>query len=449
MKKKTTRRQVLLSFLGTTDPIRGERDGAMLHILRHYRPEVVCLLFTPEVRKLAEADERYEKVFFHLKSHWDGYAPVVLEQDLSVSDVSDMDELDQPLHDVMNRLSREYADAEILVNITSGTPQMQMLLSQMVLELRYHARGIQVKTPEKKAGTTVRTNDSENYDIDLEIECNEDEQEGAPNRCVEPEMFSVRRKNQWQQVEALLNQRCFRGVAEMRPAPLSEELMALVKHMAYRNDLLPEEARKAVRGYGLSLKLYLPEAAPAHQDICEYALLMKTLLCSHGYTEFVLHMEPLTLRLQETLLNQLLPKSYGYDLTHVQSRYGGRMKIVPGLMQEKMPELYDRLYVTGTWECRPSDLSTPFCDDILDILSTQPEETKTYFRCYADLKEVRSGLAHRLCAVTADEIRAACGKTPEQIISLIERCILLLFPACDPEVFHIYERIIRYIQKQY
>lgn len=160
-------------------------------------------------------------------------------------------------------------------------------------------------------------------------------------------------------------------------------------------------------------------------------------------------MEPLTLRLQETLLNQLLPRRYGYDLIHVQSKYGGRMKIEPGLMQEKMPELYDRLYVTGTWECRPSDLSTWFCDDILDFLSTQPEETKTYFRCYADLKEVRNGLAHRLCAVTADEIRAACGKTPEQIISLIERCILLLFPACDPEVFHIYERIIRYIQKQY
>ena len=74
MKKKTTRRQVLLSFLGTTDPIRGERDGAMLHILRHYRPEVVCLLFTPEVRKLAEADERYEKVFFHLIVEATGFA---------------------------------------------------------------------------------------------------------------------------------------------------------------------------------------------------------------------------------------------------------------------------------------------------------------------------------------------------------------------------------------
>ena len=61
---------------------------------------------------------------------------------------------------------------------------MQMLLSQMVLELRYHARGIQVKTPEKKASTTVRTNDSENYDIDLEIECNEDEQEARPTAAL-------------------------------------------------------------------------------------------------------------------------------------------------------------------------------------------------------------------------------------------------------------------------
>lgn len=235
----------------------------------------------------------------------------------------------------------------------------------------------------------------------------------------------------------------------MRPAPLSEELMALVKHMAYRSDLLPDEARKAVRGYGLSLKLYLPEASPEHQDICEYALLMKNLICSHSYTEFVLHMEPLTLRLQETLLNQLLAARYGYDLTHVQSKYRGRMKIEPGLVQTRMPDLYNRLYAPGAWENRPSDLSTQFCDDILDFLAAQPAETETYFSCYANLKEVRNSLAHRLCAVTADEIRTACGKTPEQIISLIERCILLLFPACDPEVFHIYERIIRYIQEQY
>ena len=56
---------------------------------------------------------------------------------------------------------------------------------------------------------------------------------------------------------------------------------------------------------------------------------------------------------------------------------------------------------------------------------------------------------HRALRQGAAEVIYGAGKTPEQIISLIERCILLLFPACDPEVFHIYERIIRYIQKQY
>ena len=56
---------------------------------------------------------------------------------------------------------------------------------------------------------------------------------------------------------------------------------------------------------------------------------------------------------------------------------------------------------------------------------------------------------HRNLRTGQGEVIFGQGKTPEQIISLIERCILLLFPACDPEVFHIYERIIRYIQKQY
>ena len=56
---------------------------------------------------------------------------------------------------------------------------------------------------------------------------------------------------------------------------------------------------------------------------------------------------------------------------------------------------------------------------------------------------------HRRLRQGAAEVIYGAGKTPEQIISLIERCILLLFPACDPEVFHIYERIIRYIQRQY
>ena len=37
--------------MGRTDPIRGEHDGPILHIVRHYRPEAVILILSEEIGK--------------------------------------------------------------------------------------------------------------------------------------------------------------------------------------------------------------------------------------------------------------------------------------------------------------------------------------------------------------------------------------------------------------
>ena len=55
-------KQVLFSCVGTSDPIRGEHDGPMLHIVRNYRPEAVWLFLTPEMAQLSAADGRLENV---------------------------------------------------------------------------------------------------------------------------------------------------------------------------------------------------------------------------------------------------------------------------------------------------------------------------------------------------------------------------------------------------
>lgn len=39
--KKT--KKILISAVGTTDPVRGYRDGPMLHIMRNYKPDKVLL----------------------------------------------------------------------------------------------------------------------------------------------------------------------------------------------------------------------------------------------------------------------------------------------------------------------------------------------------------------------------------------------------------------------
>ena len=37
---------ILIAVPGRTDPIRGEHDGPILHIIRHYHPEKVILILT-------------------------------------------------------------------------------------------------------------------------------------------------------------------------------------------------------------------------------------------------------------------------------------------------------------------------------------------------------------------------------------------------------------------
>ncbi len=50
---------VLFSPVGMTDPIKGHKDGPMLHIVRYYRPKKVVLFLTGEIMERHEKDDRY------------------------------------------------------------------------------------------------------------------------------------------------------------------------------------------------------------------------------------------------------------------------------------------------------------------------------------------------------------------------------------------------------
>ena len=41
--------RVLFTCVGTSDPVREMRDGSMLHIMRHYRPEKVYIFLSKEI----------------------------------------------------------------------------------------------------------------------------------------------------------------------------------------------------------------------------------------------------------------------------------------------------------------------------------------------------------------------------------------------------------------
>lgn len=50
--------------------------------------------------------------------------------------------------------------------------------------------------------------------------------------------------------------------------------------------------------------------------------------------------------------------------------------------------------------------------------------------------------------MTAEQIRAACGMQPEQLLRKLGSLIALSYPECDPELFTIYKRCGDYIESK-
>ena len=439
-------KKILFSCAGTTDPVRGEHDGPMLHILRKYRPEEVWLFLTPEIDALAWKDGRFEKTKEWILRHWDGYQPEFRYIRSDIENVHDIDTLALPLRKAMTELACEFPDAEILINVTSGTPQMQMILSQLAMDIRYRAKGVQVSTFEKGSGQAQRTNHGD-YDVDLELECNEDELPDSEDRCSEPQMYALHREYLRRQILSLLDTRDFEAVEQLADS-LPENIRALALHLAARSRLQADKAvplAGKVKGLPFPLYAYKTGSRGKYAVVSEYYLRMKNLAKAGNLTGFLLHLEPLTLTLQTATLDRQLRET-GHGIRDFQETWDRRTVFDPSRLKNALPALYR--HYTQTLDPRKTDMNTRLCQVLLDFYPDVPETAKRLFAHYDQLKDLRNRLAHELCAITEADIKAACGAAIQTLLAEIEGTIIACYPACDPAIFSVYDKCIEYIRQE-
>lgn len=120
--------RLLFTCMGTSDPVRGYHDGPMLHIIRHYRPEVICVFLSGEAAALDGCGARLDTVLSHVQNNWGGYAPELRVVRTQIEDPSDMDAVGAPITEAVAALTAEFPDGEVLLNLSSGTPQMKLRL---------------------------------------------------------------------------------------------------------------------------------------------------------------------------------------------------------------------------------------------------------------------------------------------------------------------------------
>ena len=465
-KKKETAPRVLVTAFASSDPVRGCHDGAYLHILRFYRPEVIYVLLTAEFAEDNRKDHRLEKTMEFVKEHWEGYSPEVHCFGQEIGNPSDLDTLDEPFRKTFSEIQEKYPDSEILLNLSSGTPQIKMLLALYSIDTRYYSCGVQVSNFENRAGTTERTN-SKDYSVDEALELNEDEEgftEGAcHNRCTEPELLAVQKSMQTERIQALLSQRNYSAIAAMKET-LPPEAGLLAEHLAARDQLQDEKARKLAaelkKKYGMQIDFYpirtdegSKHAGESYGKVSEYFLMLKNLVSTGRYTDFTLRLNPLIVQLQMALLEIHLGKDWGLKLQDIlNTSERGILEYSSARMAYNCPKLKQQVdEFMMEYSGRPAmdgKLNIPLLNRLLSCCPSVPEkDMKLLTGCEKLNQEERNSAAHSLSSVTAEDIETVCGLSPAKLEKELEQIIIEIYPECDPSLFNIYDKCDKYIRE--
>ena len=136
--------EILISAVGTTDPISYNRDAALLHIARTYRPEKVVLVYSEEM--LIKKD-LIEKAIFSIEDY---HPDVTIESTILKNDEV---YLFDKMYEVMGQIVEKYSgtDHQLILNLSSGTPQIISALFALNRIKDYNTQAIQVATPNKSA----------------------------------------------------------------------------------------------------------------------------------------------------------------------------------------------------------------------------------------------------------------------------------------------------------
>lgn len=175
--------EILISAVGTTDPVSNNRDAALLHIARTYRPEQIVLVYSEEM--LVKKD-LVEKALYSIE----GYHPKVVIEPIILK--NDEVYLFDKMYEVMGQIIEKYSgtDDQLILNLSSGTPQIISALFALNRINDYNTQAIQVASPNKSANrkyVPLSSEDEQNL-----FDENKDNQKDYENRTIkdEAEKFS-------------------------------------------------------------------------------------------------------------------------------------------------------------------------------------------------------------------------------------------------------------------
>ena len=158
--------RILFTPAGDTDPVRGFHDGAILHILRHYPADKVILFLTKDMEEKEDEMHCYTR----------GIASVAPDVTVEIlrSGITEPQKYEKltAIQDAFASAYDAHPEAEWLLNVSSGTPQIKTVMALLALDYP-RTKAIQVSSPEGKSNRDNQPCETADELIEM-LDCNED-----------------------------------------------------------------------------------------------------------------------------------------------------------------------------------------------------------------------------------------------------------------------------------
>lgn len=443
--------KILFSTLGMTDPIKNDYDGPLLHIMRHYKPQKVYLFMTKRVCELADQNDRYRVHAMELCKK-ESYDCEIIE--LRYEEIDNPQQFDifypvfeKELIDIHNA----NPGCEILINLSSGTPQMKSACHLLALTTPFPVIPIQVTTPNESENYG-----SANYDLETSWKNNldNDPELGTNNRTQLVESDNLRYL--FLREAAISNINAFNyssalailaSVAEFVP----EDVIHLLMAAQHRKNMDLREAKKRSRLANYDL---FPVKSGDAQELFEYLLLLDLQQNSGQLMDFVRGISPALSRLFECFLREKCQRQVKLDYCVNKRHEPDHYWLKRDKLAEKDPSLlcyYDLRFPNGF---RDSDLS---CSTLLPMIEFDcrpggrfPNEKvllkAQYMRSVEE--KIRNPAAHNIVAVKEKQFMQLVGISSASLVKDMQWMFKITYPQYFntlENVWNSYNRMNEYI----
>lgn len=426
-------KRILFSPIGSTDPIAGQHDGALLHIIRVYQPEKVYLYLSKEICELEEKDHRYSYCLEKMQELLGIAFEVEYIRRPELVDVHIFDDFLVEFRKLLAEIQDE-AD-EVLLNVSSGTPAMKSALQVLSAIFERQMIPVQVATPKK--GINDREDVKGDYDVELQWELNLDNEENHANRCAVSSVFNMTLEMKKNLIKKHLQ--AYDYVAALRIAGpiasnIQREAIALMEAGAARLKLDKSTCAKRCGEAGYHM---FPKQSTDQWAIFEYLMVLKLKLVKEEYADYLRAISPVFFILMERILRNSGEIDLDSYLYEKKSASSAMIKMWDGEKISKHAILSEIVKNTNG----DSVVTTGHYARLIRRLDLDSKTKKLVDKLRQVETDIRNTAAHAVTYITDDVIKNCTGMNAETIFKQLKELTILSGINISDEDLRTYDKL--------